>query len=245
MEQKLIRGRIHSFETLGAVDGPGIRVVVFVQGCALRCLYCHNPDSWKIGGGTEVSALDVAKKIKDYGPFIQNGGVTISGGEPLLQPEFCAEILRLCKNYGFHTAVDTAGSVDLNLAMPVLNYSDMLLLDIKDLNEDDSIELCGISPKRTIAVLNYCESVNKRVWIRHVLVPGYTLKTDKLNALAAFLENYSCVEKVELLPFHKMGEYKWQDLNYFYKLKNVPEPTEAEVKKSIKIFQLHGIQVHC
>lgn len=239
-----IRGRLHSFETLGAVDGPGIRVVVFVQGCALRCLYCHNPDSWKIDGGHEVSAREVALKIKDYGPFIQNGGVTISGGEPLFQPQFTAEILRLCKGYGFHTACDTAGSVELEVALPVLKQSDMLLLDIKDLQEEDCVKLCGISPKRTIAILNYCESVGKRVWIRHVLVPGYTLKTDKLNALAVFLEGYSCVEKIELLPFHKMGEYKWKKLNYDYRLADVSEPSDLEIEKSRKIFQLHGLQVH-
>ena len=242
--EKEVLGRIHSFETLGAVDGPGIRVVVFVQGCALRCQFCHNPDSWRIDGGTVASAREIFDKIKDYGPFIQNGGVTISGGEPLLQPEFVAEILKLCKQAGFHTAVDTAGSVELSAAMPVLEYSDMLLLDIKDLQPQDSIQLCGISPERSIAILNYCESVNKRVWIRHVLVPGHTLKTEKLNALAVFLKSYSCVEKIELLPFHKMGEYKWRDLNYAYSLTDVEEPSQKEVEKSIRIFKLHGLQVH-
>ncbi len=239
-----VKGRIHSIETFGAVDGPGVRVVVFVQGCALRCLYCHNPDSWKVDGGRVVSAQEIAKKIKDYSPFIENGGVTISGGEPLLQPEFCAEIFRLCHGYGFHTACDTAGSVSLEAAMPVLNESDMLLLDIKDLNEEDSIKLCGISPSKAIAILDFCEEVHKPVWIRHVLVPGYTLKTEKLEMLAKFLEKYSCVKKVELLPFHKMGEYKWKNLNYSYSLEDVPEPSESEVLKSREIFQRHGLEVH-
>lgn len=242
--EKEVLGRIHSLETLGAVDGPGIRVVVFVQGCALRCLYCHNPDSWKVDGGTVVAAHEIVKKIKDYGPFIKNGGVTISGGEPLLQPMFVAEILKLCKQEGIHTAVDTAGSVELKEALPVLEFSDMLLLDIKDLNEQDCVRLCGISPKRTISILNYCESVGKRVWIRHVLVPGHTLNTEKLNNLAVFLKGYSCVEKIELLPFHKMGEYKWRDLNYYYSLADVREPSRLEVEKSFKIFKLHGLQVH-
>lgn len=238
-----IYGRIHSIETLGAVDGPGLRIVVFMQGCALRCLYCHNPDSWKIDEGIVLRPQSIVESIKDYKPFITNGGVTVSGGEPLLQPKFVAEFLRLCKEEGIHTAVDTAGSVELEQALPVLEVSDMLLLDIKDLQEEDSVELCGISPRRTIAILNYCESVGKRVWIRHVLVPGYTLKTEKLNALAGFLEGYSCVEKVELLPFHKMGEYKWRNLEYDYRLADVCEPTSLEVEKSIKIFKLHGLDV--
>ncbi len=239
-----IKGRIHSVETLGAVDGPGIRVVVFVQGCALRCLYCHNPDSWKLDGGVETTAEDVVNKIKDYSPFIKNGGVTISGGEPLLQPYFTAEILKLCKQLGFHTACDTAGSVDLKQALIVLEYSDMLLLDIKDLYPKDCVNLCGIGPEKSIAILEYCEKVNKKVWIRHVLVPGFTLKTDKLNNLAQFLKKFKCVEKVELLPFHKMGEYKWSSLNYNYLLNNVSEPSEFEIKKAIKIFKLNGLNVH-
>lgn len=127
---KQIFGRIHSVESLGAVDGPGIRFVVFVQGCKLRCLYCHNPDSWKLDGGKLVSAQEIVTKIQTYRPFIENGGVTISGGEPLLQPEFVSEILRLCKKNNIHTAIDTAGSVELEMAKDVINLSDMLLLDI-------------------------------------------------------------------------------------------------------------------
>ena len=239
-----IYGRIHSVETLGAVDGPGIRVVIFVQGCRLRCLYCHNPDSWKLAGGKLTSAKEVVNTVLSYSPFIENGGVTISGGEPLLQPDFVAEVLRLCKNEGIHTAVDTAGSVDLQIAKKVIDLSDMLLLDIKDLNEQDSIKLCGISPTNCLETLNYCEKIHKRVWIRHVLVPGLTLQTTKLENLASYLEAFTCVELVELLPFHKLGEYKWHDLNFNYQLENVQPPTEDDLKKAALIFKLHGIKTH-
>lgn len=242
--KKNVFGRLHSVESLGAVDGPGIRFVVFVQGCALRCLYCHNPDSWDLSSGKIVSAFEVASKIKEYEPFIRNGGVTISGGEPLLQPEFCCELLRLCHDLHFHTAVDTAGSVEFRLAQPVVDLADMLLLDIKDLNPADSVKLCGIKPDRTIEILKYCEQIKKRVWIRHVLVPGFTLNTSKLNTLAEFISQFSCVEKVELLPFHKMGEYKYKELEYMYSLYDVNEPTELEFKKAVRIFRLHGLQVH-
>lgn len=241
---KEVLGRIHSVESLGAVDGPGIRVVIFVQGCKLRCLYCHNPDSWNNTDGEIISAQDVVEKIKQYRPFIKNGGVTISGGEPLLQPEFVTEILRLCKNELIHTAVDTAGSVDLDIAKNVIDLSDMLLLDIKDLNPVDSVKLCGTTPNQTITILKYCEKINKRVWIRHVLVPGYTLVTSKLETLAKFLESFKCVEKIELLPFHKLGEYKWKNLKLNYKLATVQPPSEIDYKKANLIFTLHGLKVH-
>lgn len=238
-----IKGKIHSIETLGAVDGPGLRFVVFLQGCHLRCLYCHNPDSWATNKGKIIGAQELANQIKEYGPYIKHGGVTLSGGEPLLQPEFSAEVLKWCKKYGFHTACDTAGSVPLEKTIKVLNYTDLVLLDIKDLDEKDSIELCGMSPKKEIDFLNYCEQVNKDVWIRHVLLPKYTLEKSKLEKLADFVKNFSCIKKVELLPFHKMGEFKWKKLKIPYRLTDIPVPSEQEVESALEIFRSRGINV--
>lgn len=238
-----VKGRIHSIETLGLVDGPGLRFVVFLQGCHLRCLYCHNPDSWGENQGRIIGAKELASKIQEYGPYIKNGGVTLSGGEPLLQSEFSGEVLRLCKQLGFHTACDTAGSVSLKTATKVLEHTDLVLLDIKDLDKDDCKKLCGISPKMPIDILKYCEKVEKDVWIRHVLLPGYTLKQSKLERLANFLKKFSCVKKVELLPFHKMGEFKWKTLKIRYLLSNVLEPSREEVETAIEIFRSRGLKV--
>lgn len=238
-----IKGRIHSIETLGAVDGPGLRFVVFLQGCHLRCLYCHNPDSWATNKGRIIGAKELAYEIKEYGPYIKHGGVTLSGGEPLLQPEFSAELLKWCRKFGFHTACDTAGSVPLEKAIKVLSQTDLVLLDIKDLDEEDSKTICGMSPQREIDILNYCEQVNKDVWIRHVLLPKYTLKQSKLEKLADFVKNFSCVKRVELLPFHKMGEYKWKELNIPYHLADIPVPSGEETKSALEIFRSRGINV--
>ena len=238
-----IKGRIHSVETLGLVDGPGLRFVAFLQGCHLRCLYCHNPDSWGPNDGKLIGARELALKIREYEPYIKNGGVTLSGGEPLLQSEFAAEVLRLCKKFGFHTACDTAGSVPIETAIKVLEQTDLVLLDIKDLDKNDCKKLCGISPKKSIDVLKYCEKVTKDVWIRHVLLPGYTLKQSKLERLADFLKTFSCVKKVELLPFHKMGEFKWKTLKIRYLLSNVLEPSKEEVEAAVEIFRSRGLKV--
>ncbi len=239
-----IIGRVHSVETFGAVDGPGIRFVAFLQGCPLRCLYCHNPDSWLKNGGTEMTTTELVDQIKEYCSFIVNGGgVTLSGGEPLFQSEFAAEVLRQCKELGFHTAIDTAGSVPLEKALPVLNHTDLVLLDIKDLDEANSVDLCGASSAGAIDILNYCEEVGKDVWIRHVLLLGYTLKEDKLYKLANFIKSFSCVSRVELLPFHKMGEFKYKELGLPYHLKDTPEPTPEQVEKCREIFRLCGLKV--
>lgn len=238
-----VKGRIHSVESFGAVDGPGIRFVVFMQGCPLRCLFCHNPDTWDAKAGREVSAEELVKEILTYRNYIKTGGVTLSGGEPLLQAEFTAEVLRLCRENRLHTAVDTSGCIPLEKALPALELADMLLLDIKDIDPDDAQELTGMTNRNAIATLDYCEKVAKTVWVRHVVVPGYTLDFEKLERLAAFLSQYTCVEKVELLPFHKMGEYKWQVLGEDYKLFDTQEPAEEEMARVKGIFRAKGILV--
>lgn len=238
-----VKGYIHSIESFGALDGPGIRYVLFMQGCALRCLYCHNPDTWKMDEGKVVSSDEIMKDILKYANFISSGGITFSGGEPLLQPEFCLDLIKQCKSYGIHTAIDTAGAVDLSYSSSCISESDMLLLDIKDLDYFGAIKLTGHENTNTLATLDFCEKIKKPVWIRHVLVPGYTLDSKKLNALAEFLSLYTCIDRIELLPFHKMGEYKWEHFDYNYKLYNTPVPDEFEVRNAYEIFKAYNLPV--
>ena len=236
-------GHIHSFESFGALDGPGVRFVVFLQGCALRCKYCHNPDTWNCSGGYPVSSDELIKTILTYKSFIKNGGVTLSGGEPLLQPAFCEAVLRGCKEHGLHTAIDTSGAVPLAVAKGAVDAADMLLLDVKALDPADAKVLTGADNADTLAMLDYCEQVAKPVWIRHVLVPGYTMTDDRLRALAEYLHDYRCVERVELLPYHKMGDYKWQALGLTLPLEDVPVPTPEEVAHARQLFVEAGLPV--
>ena len=209
MQNADIMGYVHSVESFGVLDGPGIRYILFLQGCALRCRYCHNPDTWNMKEGKLISTRNAFDDIAKYYTFIKNGGVTFSGGEPLLQPEFVLDLILRCKDKGLHTAIDTSGMVDLSRSSECIRNSDLLLLDIKDLNPLGAIKLTGFPIHNTLATLDYCEVIGKPVWIRHVLLPGFTLKKEKIEELAEFLQAYKCIERVELLPFHKMGEYKW------------------------------------
>ena len=235
-------GRIHSVETFGAVDGPGIRYIVFFQGCPLRCIFCHNPDTWHFSRGHEISSEDVFEDIKKYKNFIKHGGVTLSGGEPLMQPHFAEDILKRCRKEGIHTAIDTGGSIPLVHAKNVIDQADLLLLDIKAIDEKMCIEITGRSNKNALDILNYCESTEKTVIIRHVLLPEYTLDSNELHKLAEYLKNFKCVERTEFLPFHKMGEYKWKSLGEEYKLKNTRPPSREDVKNAVDIFASHGLK---
>ncbi len=238
-----VQGRIHSIESFGTLDGPGIRYVLFLQGCGLRCLYCHNPDTWLMNGGKLMDSDDIIQDILSYRNFIKTGGVTLSGGEPLLQPEFALDILQKCKLLGIHTALDTAGAIPLSLSAPAIEAADLLLLDIKSLDNDICKALTGRSNEETLQTLSYCEKIKKPVWLRHVLVPGYTLKKELLEKLADYLTPLSCVEKVELLPFHKMGEYKWKELRLSYLLEETPVPDKAALRMARSIFDDRGLKV--
>ncbi len=236
-----IMGRVHSIESFGAVDGPGVRFVLFLQGCPLQCRYCHNPDSWDPAYGKKMSSDEVMREILSYRNFIKNGGVTISGGEPFLQAQFVQTILEACREHGVHTAVDTAGSIPLSACQDAIDKADMLLLDIKDIDSEDCKLLTGRGNENALAMLDYCEQTKKTVWIRHVILPGYTLNEDKLERLAAKLQHYTCIEKVELLPFHKLGEYKWDVLEREYLLRDVQPPTKEEMERVKRIFSAHGL----
>lgn len=238
-----ITGRIHSIESFGSVDGPGIRYVLFVQGCPLKCLYCHNPDTWAFDGGKIVTAGEMVDDIVTYRNFIEKGGVTISGGEPLLQQEFCAEILDGCHEHGLHTALDTSGIIPVEMVRDTLDKADLILLDIKSIDNAMCEKITGASNHNALETLRYREERGMDVWIRHVVVPGYTLDFKMLEKMADFLKDFACIKKVELLPFHKMGEYKWKELNRPYFLTDVPEPAEEDMKKAAEIFGSRGIKL--
>lgn len=229
----MLKGRIHSFESFGAVDGPGIRAVVFFQGCPLRCRYCHNPDTWEIRGGTEMGSDELVEKILPYRGFYRGGGgVTLSGGEPLLQAEFACELLKKLNCRGIHTAIDTSGAVPLSKCRGAVDAADMLLLDIKSADVAAAAEITGSRDclRNEIALLDYCEEQGKRVWIRHVVVPGLTLESGQLDMLAALLNRYDCIERIEPLPFHKLGEHKWPAELYTLSETQPPTPEQmAEV----------------
>lgn len=232
-------GRIHSYETFGAVDGPGIRFVVFMQGCPLRCRYCHNPDSWDADSGTEISADELVEKVMDYAAFYRGGGgVTFSGGEPLLQHKFLLEVIGKLKERGIHTAIDTSGAIPLSLCRETVDAADMLLLDIKSMDLATSMDITGspIVLDNEKEYLRYCEEHGKRVWVRHVVVPGLTLDMKRLSELADFLKGFHCVERTELLPFHKLGEHKWEAGRYT--LVGTRPPTDAEMEEANKLFGL-------
>ncbi len=232
-----MKGYVHSVETFGAIDGPGIRYVVFMQGCPIRCIYCHNPDSWKPKTGQQTTVNQIVKNIKPYINYISNGGVTISGGEPLLQPRFVLKLIKKLKKLNLHVALDTAGTLPLVISKPVIDASDLILLDIKSLDNNMCTTLTGSPNTNTLSTLDYCEHTGKDVWIRHVVVPGYTLNFDMLKQLAQYLTKYKCVKNIDLLAFHKMGEYKWKELGYDYKLTETPAPTVEEMQKARQIFK--------
>lgn len=236
-----VKGNIHSLESFGAVDGPGIRFIIFTQGCPLRCLYCHNPDSREFKSERQMTVGECMEQIVSYKNFIKSGGVTVSGGEPLAQPEFCEALIDECHKQGIHVAIDTSGIIPIKIAKSVLEKADLLLLDIKSIDEQMCNIVTGFSNKTAIETLNFREERGLPVWIRHVMVPKYTLKYDMLKKLAKFLKNYKCVEKVELLPFHKMGEYKWEELGEEYELYDIPQPTKEEVEKARQIFLDEGL----
>ena len=237
------RGYIHSLESFGAVDGPGIRYVVFFQGCPLRCIFCHNPDSWTFGEGTETTVSEIVEKILPLRSFYRKGGVTLSGGEPLAQPEFAAALLQRLKEEGFHTAVDTAGSIALERCQKAVDLADLILLDIKALDPDLCRTVTGQDGSGAKALLDYCQSIGKPVGIRHVMVPGYTLNDAALQALADFLTSYTCIERVDPLPFHQMGSHKWESLQIPYPLKDCPTPDGADLDRAKEIFRSRNLPV--
>ena len=230
----MVKGKIHSIETMGLVDGPGIRFVAFMQGCAIRCAYCHNPDTWTTEGGQEYTPRELVDKIKRYKPYFNSsgGGVTFSGGEPLLQPEFLLETLKLCKEEGIHTTLDTAG-VGFGNYKEVLKYTDLVMFDIKHLNKDEYEKLVGKKIDKSLEFLNECQESGVKMWIRHVVVPGITDSRENIQKVKEFVDTLKNVEKVELLPYHVLGVNKYETMGIKYKLEGV-KPMDKDLLNEMK-----------
>lgn len=222
-------------ESFGTVDGPGIRFVTFLQGCPLRCQYCHNPDTWDARREVayEYTPRQLLDEVLRYRNFIVRGGVTLTGGEPLMQPEFAREFFRLCRDEGIHTALDTAGSIVTPQALAVLDYTDLVLLDIKGLGVELSRRVCGADGSNTLRFLDVLQQRGIPVWIRHVVVPGLTDDDDELDCLVTYLKSYTVVQRIEWLPYHTMGVFKYKELGVPYPLEGV-EPLSAERIRTIR-----------
>ena len=237
----MLTGRIHSFESFGTVDGPGIRFVIFMQGCPLQCKYCHNRDTWNFNSSVEYSTEQVLKKIMRSKPYFDysDGGVTISGGEPLAQADFILELFKELKQKNIHTAIDTAGSYKITpIIEELLSYTDLVLLDIKHINNEKCIELTGMSNENELNLAKYLSDKDIPVWIRQVLVPGITDNEQDLYDLKKFLDTLSNIQKIEILPYHDLGKFKWEQLEKEYPLKNTPLPTQEDIQKAKNILKI-------
>ena len=239
MNQKDLRyfAKVHSVESFGTVDGPGIRFTLFLQGCNLQCKYCHNRDTWDINGGSYQSLDEIFDKIMKFKNYIHpNGGVTITGGEPLLQTKFIIQLFSKLKQENIHTCIDTTGIVSLNEDIKkVLSLTDLVLLDIKHIDEQKCKELTGKSNKLELEFAKYLSDNNIKMWIRQVLIPEYTDDENDLKKLKQFIDTLNTVEKIELLPFHQLGDFKWKNLGFDYEFKNVKNPTKENIEKAKKI----------
>ena len=228
----MIKGKIHSLQSLGTVDGPGIRFVVFMQGCNLRCGCCHNPDTWEMSGGTEYTPEQILQKVlrcKEY--FGKTGGITISGGEPLLQSDFCRELFTLCHNEGINTCLDTSGSVLNDEVKSLLEVTDRVLLDIKFTNDTDYLEYTGCGIEKPLEFLTYLQAQKIPVTLRQVIIPTLTDNEENIKMLKAIADRHPMVDKIELLPFRKICQTKYDNMNLEFRFGNLPEPTQDKMQK--------------
>lgn len=242
---KNINGNIHSRESAGTLDGPGIRSILFLQGCPLNCLYCHNADTRSMKGGIATDSFtELARIAKQKDMLIRmKGGITLSGGEPLCQPEFVKSIFEGCKKMGLHTALDTSGFLGKKADDELLSYTDLVLLDIKSFHDSDYRRLTGRSLQPTLDFAERLAAMGKPIWLRYVLVPGFTDNMQAIGELALYAHKLGNVERVEILPFHKMGEFKWKELGMEYQLADTPEPTNESVNATKLLFQDAGLAV--
>lgn len=242
MEAGSQKGYVHSLESFGSVDGPGVRYVIFLSGCAMRCQFCHNPDTWKMGEGQPYTPEELLKKALRYKTYWgDKGGITVSGGEPLLQIDFLTEFFRQAKAAGVHTTLDTSGN-PYTEAEPfyskwqkLMEYTDLVLLDIKQIDEEAHKKLTGHTNKNILQMAEKLSEMRKPVWIRHVLVPGGSDRDDYLNRLAQFIHTLKNVERVEVLPYHTLGIFKWEKLGIPYPLGGVRLPSEERIANARKI----------
>ena len=233
--------KVHSIESFGTVDGPGIRFVLFLQGCHLQCKYCHNRDTWDINGGEYKSLDEIFEKIKKYKNYIipSGGGITVTGGEPLLQVKFLIELFKKVKQEGITTCIDTSGMVNITQDIKeLLQYTDLVLLDIKHIDDEKCKQLVGTSNKKELEFAKYLSENNIKIWIRQVIVPGYTDDENDLIKLKEFLKTLKTVEKVQLLPYHNMGKFKWEKLGQKYELENVRQANDDDIKRAKEILEI-------
>ena len=241
-----MKGYIHSFETFGTVDGPGVRFVIFVKGCPLRCKYCHNPDTWTMSGGQVYETDELVSRVSKYKHYFgSTGGVTISGGEPLMQLDFLIELCQKFKKAGIHVAIDTSGycfnKEDSELVKKydeLIKNVDLFLLDIKHSNDEEHKKLTGVTNKNTLEFATYLSNNDKKMWIRQVQLSGITIDKKQLEDLKSILKELKTVEKIELLPYHTMGIVKYQKLGIPYPLEGMEAPTKEEIEFSKKILGL-------
>lgn len=237
MENGNVTGKIHSFESLGAVDGPGIRFVVFMQGCNLKCKYCQNRDTWDINSGNSYTVKEIIEKIMKYKNYMMasNGGVTLSGGEPLLQQDFIISLFRELKKQNISTCIDTSGMFKITEKIKqIIDLTDIFLVDIKSINDETCKWLTGFSNKLELEFIRYLSENNKRIWIRQVLVPSITDKEEDLLKLKEFLSSIK-VEKFEFLPYHDLGKNKWKELGLNYELKDLRVANNEDIKRAKEI----------
>lgn len=241
-------GHIHSIESFGTVDGPGIRMVVFLKGCPLRCLYCHNPDTWSMEGGTEMTVEEILKQFEASRRFYTNGGITVTGGEPLMQIDFVTELFQEAVQRDIHTCLDTSGITfhpDSPDAMEKMDrlvaVTDLIMLDIKHIDPQEHQKLTGQSNGRILEFARYLDEKSVPVWIRHVVVPGITDKPDDLYALGLCIGGLHNVKALDVLPYHDMGKMKYEELGMTYPLTDVPPLTKEEGIQARKII-LNGIR---
>lgn len=246
MAEQELKGYVHSLESFGSVDGPGVRYVIFLTGCAMRCQFCHNPDTWNMQAGTLYTTDELLKTAMRYRTYWgEKGGITVSGGEPLLQIEFLTELFRKAKEQGIHTTLDTSGNPFtreepfFEKMQELMKYTDLVILDIKHIDDEKHKVLTGCTNENILDMAKYLDEIGKPVWIRHVLVPERSDEDVALEKLHEFIEELGNVEKVEVLPYHTLGAYKWKELGYEYPLEGIDPPTKERVEHAKQV--LHAM----
>jgi pyruvate formate lyase activating enzyme len=228
----------HSIETFGAHEGPGIRLVIFLQGCSFKCLYCHNPDTIECKKNKEISRDEIIKKLENgRAYYFPKGGITFSGGEPTLQSSEILSVFKKAKELGFNTCLDTNGSILNESTKKLLEYTDLVLLDVKHIDNKKHKILTGVSNKQTLKTAEYLEKNNIKMWLRYVLVPEFSDDISDIKKWCEYFINYKNIEKVEILPYHTLGEHKYEELGWEYKLKNIKPPTPEKILEVEKIFK--------